>query len=184
MAQVKIVTDSNAFFANPAVITELDIEVVPLTIRMGQQSYPERANHLDESFFRKLAQDPKSASVEAPTVAQMKHLFGRLGQTWDKIVCIHVSGALNDVAEMARQASESYMGRQRIVVLDTATTAVGLGLIVETAARAAATGAPLAEVVRIVPRNDTPRLCAAFLRHAGIPGGMGTARISKVIARS
>ena len=53
------------------------------------------------------------------------------------------------------------MGRQRIVVLDTLTTSVGLGLIVEAAARAAAEGAPLAEVVRIV-RGMIPHMYALF----------------------
>ena len=44
MALVKIVTDSSVFLPDPDLITELGIEVLPLTVRVGEQSYPERAN--------------------------------------------------------------------------------------------------------------------------------------------
>jgi DegV family protein with EDD domain len=53
------------------------------------------------------------------------------------------------------------MGHQRIVVLDTATTSVGLGLIVEAAAKAAAEGAPQKEIIRIV-RGMIPHMYALF----------------------
>jgi DegV family protein with EDD domain len=162
VSQVRVVTDSNAYLPNPSLIAELGIEVVPLTIRMGAQVYPERINFTDEAFFRRMTKDSRSVSVEAPTVSQMRGLFGRLGRSADKIVCSHTSGALTDVADVARQAASSYAGRQRIVVLDTATTSVGVGLIVEAAALAAAEGASLAEVVRIV-RGMIPHMYALIL---------------------
>ncbi len=162
MSLVKIVTDSNAHLPDPALIAELGIEVVPLTIRVGAQVYPERINFTDEAFLRRLAKDSGSVSVETPSVGQMRGIFGRLGQAADKIVCIHTSSALNDLADVARQAAASYAGRQRIVVLDTASTSVGVGLIVEAAARAAADGASLAEVVRIV-RGMIPHMYALIL---------------------
>ena len=162
MSQVKIVTDSNAHLPDPGLIAELDIEVVPLIVRMGTQVYPERANVTDETFLRRLAKDPTGVSVEAPSVGQMRSVFGRLGQVADKIVCIHTSSSLSDVAEVAQQAASSFAGRQRIVVLDTASTSVGVGLIVEAAARAAAEGASLPEVVRIV-RGMIPHMYALIL---------------------
>jgi fatty acid kinase fatty acid binding subunit len=143
-------------------VAELDIEVVPLIVRMGTQVYPERVNVTDETFLRRLAKDPASVSVEAPSVGQMRNVFGRLGQEADKIVCIHASSSLSDVAAVAEQAASSFAGRQRIVVLDTASTSVGVGLIVEAAARAAAEGASLPEVVRIV-RGMIPHMYALIL---------------------
>ena len=161
MAQVKIVTDSNAHLPNPGLISELGIEVLPLTIRIGSQSYPERVNVLDEAFLRRFAQDPKSATIEAPSVTFIRGFFERLGRDTDSIVGIHSSSALNDMAEVARQAADGLAGRLRIVVLDTATTSVGVGLIVEAAAIAASEGASLPEVVRIV-RGMIPHMYALF----------------------
>ena len=161
VSQVKIVTDSNAYLPNPDLIEELGIEVVPLTARIGGHSYPERVNVTDESFLKKLAKDPQGAEIVTPTVAQMRDLFQRLGESNDRIVCIHSSGSLNGMAEVSRQAASGFMGRQRIVVLDTLTTSAGVGMIAEAAARAAAADAPQAEVVRIV-RGMIPRMYALF----------------------
>jgi DegV family protein with EDD domain len=161
VAQVRIVTDSNVFLPDPDAIAKYNIEVVPLAIRSGQHVYQEGVNLSNETFHRKLAQDSKALTVDAPSVGDMMALFRRLGETTDKIVCIHVSGALNDIADVARRAATSFLGRQRIVVLDTATTSAGLGLIVEAAAQAAAAGAPLGEIVRIV-RGMIPHMYALF----------------------
>ena len=139
----------------------MGIEVIPLVVRAGQQTYPERINQPDEAFFRKLTQNAKSLTVETPPLSQVQALFGRLGQVTDSVVCIHASSALHDVAEVARQASRSYMGRQRNIVLDTLTTSAGTGLIVEAAAKAAAAGEPQAEVVKIV-RGMIPHMYALF----------------------
>jgi DegV family protein with EDD domain len=158
---VKIVTDSNAHFPDPDLIEELDIEVVPLTARIGGHSYPERVNSTDESFLKRLSKDPRGAEILAPGVAQMRDLFQKLGETNDRIVCIHSSSALNDIAEVSQKAASGFMGRQRIIVLDTLTTSAGVGLIAEAAARAAASGAPQAEVVRIV-RGMIPHMYALF----------------------
>ena len=162
MAQFKIVTDSSAHLSDPSLIAELGIEVIPLTVHIGQQAYPERINQPDEAFLRKQVQNSKGAWVESPSLAQAQALFKRLSQVTDSIVCIHASSALHDTAEVMQQATRSFMGRQRIVVLDTLTTSAGLGLIVEAAARAAKDGASQSEVVKIV-RGMIPHIYALFL---------------------
>lgn len=161
MAQVKIVTDSSAYLPPTASIAQLGIEVIPLIVRAGQQSYPERINQTDEAFIRRLASDSKSVTVESPSVSQVQQIFARLGQTTDSIVCIHASSALFDVADVVRRASSGFMGRQRIIVVDTQTTSAALGIIVEAAARAALDGASQAEVVKIV-RGMIPHMYAMF----------------------
>ncbi|OQA47647.1 MAG: DegV domain-containing protein [Chloroflexi bacterium ADurb.Bin325] len=161
MAQVKIVTDSSAHLPDMALVAEYGIEVIPLLVRVGSQVYPERINQTDEALLRRMLQDPKSVTVDAPALNQVQALFARLGQVTDSVICIHGSGALHDTGEIVRRAAAGFMGRQRIVVLDTLTTSIGLGLIVEAAARAAATGASQAEIVRIV-RGMIPHIYALF----------------------
>jgi DegV family protein with EDD domain len=161
VAKVKIVTDSSAYLADASLITQYGIEVIPLTVHVGQQAYPERINQTDETVLRKMVQDPKSVWVDPPGLAQVQGLFARLGQITDSVVCIHGSGALHDTAEVARRASTGFMGRQRIIVLDTLTSSIGVGLIVEAAAKAAAEGASQVEVVKIV-RGMIPHVYALY----------------------
>lgn len=162
MAQVKIVTDSGAYLPDTGLIARYQIEVIPLVVRTGAQSYPERVNQVDDAFLRRMAQDASSVSVEPPSLGQVQSIFGRLGQHTDSIVCIHTSSALHDVADVSERASRSFMGRQRIIVLDSLTTSVGLGLIVEAAAKAAAEGAAQPEIVKIV-HSMIPRMYALIL---------------------
>lgn len=161
MSQVKIVTDSSAHLPDRALAAQLGIEVIPLVVRVGKQRYNERPNQADEAFMRRQVQDAEDVVVEAPAAARVREVFERIGQTADKVVCIHASSALNDMVEISQQAAQGLLGRQRIIVLDTMTMSAGLGLIVEAAARAAAAGAPQAEVVRIV-RGMIPHMYALF----------------------
>lgn len=161
MSKVKIVTDSSAYLPHPNLVAQLNIEVIPFEVRLGRQRYNERIHHRDEAFFRKQDRDPAAATVAAPPLARVQDLLARLGQTHDRIICIHASSALNDMYDTVNRAASGLIGRQRIVVLDTSTISVGLGLIVEAAARAAAEDAPSAEIVRLV-RSMIPHIYALF----------------------
>ncbi len=162
MAQVRIVTDSGIHLPDAGLIARYQIEVIPLVVRAGAQTYLERINQVDDAFLRRMAQDPESISVEPPALNQVQAIFNRLGQVTDSVVCIHTSSALHDIADVAKRASRNFMGRQRIIVLDTMTTSAGLGLIVEAAAKAAAAGATQPEVVKIV-HSMIPRMYALIL---------------------
>ncbi len=161
MAQVKIVTDSSAYLPQADSRERLGIEVLPLIVRSGQLAYPERINQVDDAFMRRIAADSKSGWIETPTLSQVQQVFARLGQVTDSVVCIHTSSALHDIGEIARRASAGFMGRQRIIVLDTQTTSAMLGVIVEAAAEAALAGASQAEIVKIV-RGMIPHMYAMF----------------------
>ena len=60
MSQVKVITDSNAFFADEGLVADLSIEVVPLTIQIGQHSFQEGVNLTSEVCLRRPSQDPGS----------------------------------------------------------------------------------------------------------------------------
>jgi DegV family protein with EDD domain len=75
----------------------------------------------------------------------------------DQIVSIHASAHINPTVHNAQAASQKFLGRCSIQVVDSQTLSSGLGLLVEAAVRAAEDGADLDEVVRIV-RGIVPRL--------------------------
>lgn len=179
MAQVKIVTDSSAYLPDPSIIARYGIEVLPLVVRAGAQPYPERINYIDDAFLHKLAQDHESVSVEAPSLNQVQTFFTQVSRDADSIVCIHTSGALHDIPEVVRRGAANLIGRHRIVILDTMSMSVGTGLIVDAAARAAASGASQAEVVKIV-RSMIPHMYALVfsdsLHYLESWGRLGTAQ--------
>ena len=163
MAQVKIVTDSNAYLPQPDLIAQLGIEVIPLTVRVPGSNYPERINLTDEAFLRQAWPRTPRASRSTPTVRRSGPQFSAAEpQTTDRSSASTCPARSSMSPRSPARLPAGFMGRQRIVVLDTATTSVGLGLIVEAAARAAADGAPQsAQVVRIV-RGMIPHMYALF----------------------
>ncbi len=179
MAQVKIVTDSSIYLPDPTLTTRYGVEVIPLTVRIGAQTYAERINQVDETFLRKQAQNNENVSVEAPSASQVHAFFTRLSQQADSIVCIHTSSALHDMSDVVRRGAAGFIGRHRIIVLDTLSMSVGAGLIVEAAARAAAAGATQAEIVKIV-RGMIPHMYALVfsdsLEYLEAWGRLGTAQ--------
>lgn len=162
MGRIRIVTDSSAQFLNPGLVRHFDITVVPLKIRFGDQVYREGIDLDAEGFFRRvLTEGMAMPTLEAPSVAEFVEVFSRLNRETDRVLALLMAHGLSNTWANARAATESLLGRCEIVVIDSMTTSVGLGFLVETAARAAATTDSLENVVRIV-RGAIPHLYAVF----------------------
>lgn len=162
MGRIRIVTDSSAQFLNPGLVRHFDITVVPLKIRFGDQIYREGIDLDAEGFFRRvLTEGMAMPTLEAPSVAEFVEVFSRLNHETDRVLALLMAHGLSNTWANAHAATESLLGRCEIVVIDSMTTSVGLGFLVETAARAAAATNSLENVVRIV-RGAIPRLYAVF----------------------
>jgi DegV family protein with EDD domain len=74
----------------------------------------------------------------------------------DDLVSIHIAGNLSGTVAAAEQARQELIGRgmapDRIVIMDSATTAAGLGLVAMAASRAAANGAGAAQAAAAARR--------------------------------
>jgi DegV family protein with EDD domain len=157
MTRVRIVTDSTVRFTSPGFLDTHPVEVAPMTLRCGYNAWEEdpRDDTLAaQSLFDECQGFPLA---EPPSPERLAEVFGRLALETDQIVAIHTSAHLNPTVSNALTASQPFLGRCSIHVIDSQTISGGLGLLVEAAVRAAQNGADLDEVVRIV-RGMVPRL--------------------------
>jgi DegV family protein with EDD domain len=76
--------------------------------------------------------------------------YGMLGTKYDSVLVLTISSQLIPSAENARQGVLLHNNHASIEVIDSQSTAAGLGMLVETAAGAASAGASLTDVERIV----------------------------------
>lgn len=157
MGKIRIVTDSSAQFVNPEIVKRHNIEVVPNTIHLGAQSFREGIDLDAEAFFRLHNQSNAPITLSAPSVDAFTAVYGRLNRGTDKILSLHMSRAFGATWNNARSATKTLLGRCEIVALDSLTTSVGLGMLVEAAAIAIEDGLPFDEVVRIV-RGMVPHI--------------------------
>ena len=109
-----------------------------------------------------------------PTAEQFQELYSQLTRTTTQIISLHSSASLSLVLREARRAAREFLGRCDIVVMDSETISLGLGILVQAAARLAQDEVPLAEIVRelrgmirhvyIVMITDT----LDYLEHSGL----------------
>jgi fatty acid kinase fatty acid binding subunit len=161
MSPVRIVTDSTAHFRDPDFPGRCGVTVMPLTIHFGKYSFLEGIDIDTDAYFRRLESGGPLASAASPSAENFLALYEDMGKSGEPILSIHLSSKLSHTWQNAKAAAETLLGRCQITVIDTMTTSVGLGLLVEAAAEAAARGEPLDEIVRIV-RGMIPRLYVVF----------------------
>ena len=151
MARVAIVTDSNAYLS-PRLAERLGVIVLPHTIHLPQGSFKEGVNLTPSQYFRMVQDSRRDAlpSASGPSFEEFIDLYGQLFRQTDQILSLHISSHLSKTVENARMARGLYLGRCRIEVIDSLSTTVGLGYMVQTAAVAAASGHDLDDCIRLV----------------------------------
>jgi DegV family protein with EDD domain len=145
---VRIVTDSSADLSTDEV-ARLGIEVVPLSIRFGDEEYTDGVDLTVEQFYEKLASSADLPETAAPAPGAFEAAFRRQAEAGaDAIVCINLSSGLSATYQSAQTAASASDLDVRVV--DSRSITSGLGTQVTLAAEAAAGGGSADEVVALV----------------------------------
>jgi len=147
VSKVYIVTDSAAII-EPAIAGRLGITIVPLTVRIGHEDYQDGVDLDHEELLLRMARDRIHPRVVGPTAEQFQRTYRRLTRRTNQIISLHSSASLSLVHREARIAAREFLGRCDIVVMDSETLSLGLGILVQESAQLARTSLPLDEIVR------------------------------------
>jgi len=160
MNNVGIITDSSAQFPTPNFTGKDLVTVLPLRIhkRNGSRNWIEKIDFQELLLSSRDGAHPK---LMPPDEKELQKTAVRLGRKFDEIIIITLSGLLNPLASIANTALANIMAPGKIHIIDSQTTAVGLGLIVQAAAKAAIQGAGADQIKNII-RRLIPRLYAIF----------------------
>jgi len=158
---IKIVTDSSADLS-PHMAAELDITVIPARIDMGSKIYHDGVNIDLVDLAHHLTKGVVPPMVEPPTIEEFQAVYSRLlASTADEVLSIHASSKLNRTVQVAREAAKSFLGRNKITIIDSRQISWGLALLVDIAADAAQRGEPTQEIVRLI-RGVIPHIYVVF----------------------
>ena len=146
---VKIVTDSLSDITDD-LARELGITVVPLYVRFGEEVFRDRVEMTTEQFYHRLVHDATFPTTTQPPPGDFVNVYKKLAKETDEILVIVVSSKLSGTYQSALQAKSMIEGKCRIEVIDSLMVAMGFGLIVIKAAKAAKAGANLDEVADLV----------------------------------
>ncbi len=148
MSGVAIVTDSVACLPQQ-VIDEYGIHIIPVRITAGGKIYRDSAEELPPEVVRQLQETPDVDTTPWPPEHYCRHYI-ELGRESKNIVHVVAFSQFTSTISLARagadMAQEAVPGL-RIELFDSATTTMAQGFIALAAARAAAEGGGIEEVV-------------------------------------
>jgi DegV family protein with EDD domain len=153
---VKIVTDSVADIP-PDIIRELDITVIPVLLRFGEEIYRDGIDMTTDQFYERLAISDVMPTTSVPSLDLFARTYARLAEETNEILVIMLSSKLSGLYNAARQSADLVEGNCRIEVVDSGCAVMSQGFIVIKAARAAREGANIDEILEIV-RKNLPRV--------------------------
>jgi DegV family protein with EDD domain len=146
---VKVVTDS-ACDLDDALVEELGIAVVPLSIRFGDEEFVDRVTLSPQQFYDKMATSATLPETAAPSPGAFEQAFrAALDGGADGVVCVNLSGSLSATIQSAQNAARSLDGAP-VRIVDSRSVTAGLGTQVLEAAKLARSGASLDEVAALV----------------------------------
>ncbi|MEU7939967.1 DegV family protein [Microbispora bryophytorum] len=167
---VAVVTDSTAYLGAEAT-GRWNITVVPIRVILGDREIDD-VTPFDAGLLAHALKGRSPILTSRPAPERFADAYRRAAENGAAaIVSVHLSGALSGTVDSARLAAGE--APVPVEVVDSGSIAMGLGFAVLDAARAAAAGAPAAEVAGVARR----RAAAAstffyvetldYLRHGG-----------------
>jgi DegV family protein with EDD domain len=143
---VKIVTDSSSDIP-PEIARELDITVVPLSVRFGVQTFRDGIDIMPEEFYRRLVSEPVHPATAAMSPGDFAGVYDKLAAEAEGIISIHLSQKVSATYNAAVQG-RSLMENKGcpVEIIDSRFVTIALGLITIGAARAAQAGKGMQEI--------------------------------------
>ena len=152
MPRTAVVTDSTAYLP-PELVSGNSIGIVSLYVNFG----PDRAERETDlmkdldAFYDEVRSADQWPTTSQPSVGDFVETWEPLLADGGEVVSIHISEGISGTCDSARQAAELLekegKGGERVRVVNSESTAGGMGMIVLGAARAAARGADADAVV-------------------------------------
>jgi DegV family protein with EDD domain len=144
---VAVVTDSTAYIPDQA-LNGLDIPVIPLWLIWDDERYRDGVDIEPRAFYRRLQERDTIPSTSQPSVGEFIDFYRRVAEAkeTDTIVGAYISSKISGTVASA-EAAAAQVPELNVTVIDSFSTSIGLGFVALAAAREAATGGSVADVV-------------------------------------
>lgn len=129
-----------------------DIEVVPLKVMFGEETFRDGVDMNNEQFFARLATSTKLPTTSAPSPGDFAELFTRLAKDHDGCISIHIARSLSATAEAARVGAQSVEGF-RVDVVDSETVSMPMAFLCRVAAECATLDEAAAAVAKRISNS-------------------------------
>ncbi len=142
---IRVVTDSVSDIPKE-LITELEIQVLPLTVNFENRSYRDGIDLSAEEFFERMAESAKLPTTSQVAPGEFFHVFNEITGNGDEVVAILMSSKLSGTYNSAVTA-KNMLEDAKIDIIDSQGVTLGYGLLVIEGARMAKNGYTRREII-------------------------------------
>jgi len=150
VVNVAIVVDSIACLTRE-MVEQYGVTILPLNFYFGDKIYRDWVDITPSEAYELFLKDPDSFKTSSVSPGECLEAYREVSKQAENIFCVTVSSKISAVYSAAQQAKEQVkaeLPQTSIEVLDSCTVSVAEGFVALAAARAAAEGKGLAEVVK------------------------------------
>ena len=146
MAKVRIFADSTSDLA-PEQIAKYDIQIIPLCIILGDESYFDKEQISPDEIYRWSDEHRTTPKTAAPSMEMAIERIRPCIEAGEDVIFFGISEQMSTCCNVIRLAAEE-LETDRIFVVDSRNLSTGIGLQVIRAARMAQDGSSAEEIVR------------------------------------
>ena len=147
LSKIAILTDS-ASDLTPDMIEGLDVTVIPIRLRIGENNYKDGVNLSKKEFWHKLLTEKVIPKTAQPSPAEFRDYYEELfNKGYEKIISIHISSKMSGTQQVAKVAREMLKREQDIVIVDSKSVTFGQAYQVLEAAKMIKAGVKLEDIL-------------------------------------
>jgi len=145
-----VVTDSTADLPDNW-RTMYGIEVVPLKVIFGNETFRDRVDITDDEFFRRLGTATKLPTTSAPSPGEFADVYRKLAENYEGCISIHLGAQLSATVQAAQIGAQSVEGF-KVEVIDSETVTMPIAFLCKVASECETLQAAKAAVEERVPK--------------------------------
>ena len=140
-------TDS-ASDITPDMIEGLDVTVIPIRLKIGENNYKDGINLSKKEFWHKLMTEKVVPKTAQPSPAEFRDYYEELfNKGYEKIISIHISSKMSGTQQVAKVAREMLKREKDIIIVDSKSVTFGQAYQVLEAAKMIKSGVKLDDIL-------------------------------------
>ncbi|WP_338984432.1 DegV family protein [Fusobacterium nucleatum] len=147
LSKIAILTDS-ASDLTPDMIEGLDVTVIPIRLKIGENNYKDGVNLSKKEFWHKLMTEKVVPKTAQPSPAEFRDYYEELfNKGYEKIISIHISSKMSGTQQVAKVAREMLKREKDIIIVDSKSVTFGQAYQVLEAAKMIKSGVKLDDIL-------------------------------------
>lgn len=128
---IRIITDSTSDISQEEA-KKLGIDVIPLTVAFGEESFIDGITITSNEFYKKLQTSSILPKTSQPSPAAFEKIYRKYIDAGDEIISLHISTELSGTGQSAKIAAEM-VNEDKITVIDSLNVTGALNVLVRAA---------------------------------------------------